>query len=221
MPDIVFTVQGIVMKMLFNLKPHTAPGPDGITPRDLKQLSDTIAPTLCNIYSLSYEIGEIPDDWRKANVVPIYKKGDRTDPSNFGPISLTCIACKLIEHVLASSIMQHGDRQDILSPLQYGFQQKKSCELQLLGLVSGLHNNLDQGRQTDVLVMDFSKAFDKVGHQRLLRKLEYYGVRGRNLQWISNFLLPRSQQVVLDDHQSSPIEVESGVPQGSASFCTT
>ena len=111
--------------------------------------------------------------------------------------------------------MQHGDRQDILFPLQYGFQQKKSCELQLLGLVGDLHNNLDQGRQTDVLVMYFSKAFHKVGHQRLLRKLEYYGVRGRNLQWISNFLLHRRQQVVLDGYQSSPIEVESGVPQGS------
>ena len=96
-----------------------------------------------------------------------------------------------------------------------GFQQKKSCELQLLRLVSDLHNNLDQGGQTDVLVMDFSKAFDKVGHQRLLRKLEYYGVRGRNLQWISNFLLHRRQQVVLDGQQSSPIEVESGIPQGS------
>ena len=121
-----------------------------------------------------------------------------------------------MEHVLASSIMQHGDRQDILFPLQYGFQQKKSCELQLLGLVSDLHNNLDQGRQTDVLVMDFSKAFDKSWSSKTPSKTRVlYGVRGRNLQWISNFLLHRRQQVVLDGHQSSPIEVESGVPQGS------
>ena len=148
MPDIVFTVQGVV-KILSNPKPHNTPRPDGITPRVLKQLSDKIAPILCNIYNLSYEICEIPDDWRKANVVPIYKKGDRTDPSNCRPISLMCIVCKLMEHVLANSIMQHGDRQDILFSLQYGFQQKKSCELQLLGLVSDLHNNLDQGRQTE------------------------------------------------------------------------
>ena len=120
-----------------------------------------------------------------------------------------------MEHVLTSNIMKHGDSHNILFPLQYGFRQNRSCELQLLGFVSDLQNNLDREQQTDVLVLDFSKAFDKVGHQRLLRKLEFYGVRGRNLQWISSFLLQRSQQVVLDGHQSSPVKVESGVPQGS------
>ena len=90
-----------------------------------------------------------------------------------------------------------------------------SCEQQLLGFVSDLHNNLDEGNQTDVLIMDFSKAFDKVGHQRLLRKLDYYGVRGKNLKWIQNFLHRRSQRVVLEGKKSSTIDVESGVPQGS------
>ena len=214
MPDIGFSVPG-VEKMLSKLKSHKAPGPDGITARVLKQLSTTIAPILCNIFKVSYESSQIPEEWRQANVVPIYKKGDRTDPSNYRPISLTCISCKLMEHVIASNIMQHGDNHNILFPLQYGFQRNRSCELQLLGFVSDLQNNLDRGQQTDVLVLDFSKAFDKVGHQRLLRKLEFYGVRGRNLQWISSFLLQRSQQVVLDGHQSSSVKVESGVPQGS------
>ena len=93
--------------------------------------------------------------------------------------------------------------------------KQRTCEQQLLGFVSDLHNNLDEGNQTDVLIMDFSKAFDKVGHQRLLRKLDYYGVRGKNLKWIQNFLHRRSQRVVLEGKKSSTIDVESGVPQGS------
>ena len=120
-----------------------------------------------------------------------------------------------MEHVLASNIMRFGDRNNIIFPLQFGFRKNMSCEQQLLGFVSDLHNNLDEGNQTDVLIMDFSKAFDKVGHQRLLRKLDYYGVRGKNLKWIQNFLHRRSQRVVLEGKKSSTIDVESGVPQGS------
>ncbi|XP_011674653.1 uncharacterized protein LOC586335 [Strongylocentrotus purpuratus] len=119
MPDIVITLKGIEM-MLKKLKPHKAPGPDGITPRILKQLSRVIAPILRIIYRLSYDTGEIPDDWHKGNVVPVYKKGDRTDPSNYRPISLTCICCKMMEHILASSIMRHGDEKDILHPSNMG-----------------------------------------------------------------------------------------------------
>ena len=212
MPEVTFTTNGIE-KLLHGLKTHKAAGPDGITPRILKHLAKTLAPILCNIFRLSYDRGEIPDDWREANVVPIYKKGDRSTPANYRPISLTC--CKLMEHVLASNIMRFGDRNNIIFPLQFGFQKNMSCEQQLLGFVSDLHNNLDEGNQTDVLIMDFSKAFDKVGHQRLLRKLDYYGVRGKNLRWIQNFLHRRSQRVVLEGKKSTTIDVESGVPQGS------
>ena len=214
MPEVTFTTNGIE-KLLHGLKTHKAAGPDGITPRILKHLAKTLAPILCNIFRLSYDRGEIPDDWREANVVPIYKKGDKSTPANYRPISLTCICCKLMEHVLASNIMRFGDRNNIIFPLQFGFRKNMSCEQQLLGFVSDLHNNLDEGNQTDVLIMDFSKAFDKVGHQRLLRKLDYYGVRGKNLKWIQNFLHRRSQRVVLEGKKSSTIDVESGVPQGS------
>ncbi|XP_071477586.1 uncharacterized protein [Diadema antillarum] len=113
MPDINITTAG-VKKLLDKLNPKKASGPDGITPRVLKELSNTIAPCLCNIFRKSYNLGEIPDDWRHANIVPIFKKGYRADPSNYKPISLTCITCKLMEHILASNIMAHGNHQDIL-----------------------------------------------------------------------------------------------------------
>ena len=145
----------------------------------------------------------------------IYKKGDRSDPSNYRPISLTCIASKVMEHVLASNIMSHAKDNDILYQLQHGFREKRSCELQLTGLVSDLMNKMQHGKQTDLLVMDFSKAFDKVGHGRLLHKLDHYGVKGNTNRWIKNFLNDRTQQVVLEGHTSEEVEVDSGVPQGS------
>ena len=114
-----------------------------------------------------------------------------------------------------SSQQKHGDRNSIIFPLQYGFCKNMSYEQQLLGFTSDLHKNLDEGRQTDAIIMDFSKAFNKVGHQRLLHKLQFYGVRGKNLGWIQSFLHGRSQRVLLDGNNSSSIAVESGVPQGS------
>lgn len=120
-----------------------------------------------------------------------------------------------MEHVIASNIMCHGNDNNILYPLQHGFRARRSCELQLLGFVSDLMKNMEDNKQTDIIVTDFSKAFDKVGHKRLLRKLEYYGIRGRNIRWISSFLTNRRQQVVLEGSTSSDVEVESGVPQGS------
>ena len=136
-------------------------------------------------------------------------------PENYRPISLTCITCKIMEHIIASNIMSHASDNNILYPLQHGFRAKKSCELQLIGFISDLINNMEENKQTGIIVTDFSTAFDKVGHKRLLHKLQYYWVRGQNIRWITNFLTNRGQRVVLFDTTSSDIEVESGVPQGS------
>ena len=117
--------------------------------------------------------------------------------------------------MIASNIMDHGNDNNILYPLQHGFREKRSCELQLLGFISDLTTNMEENKQTDVLITDFSKAFDKVGHGRLLQKLHHYGIKGRNNRWIANFLSNRRQRVVLDGSQSDEVDVDSGVPQGS------
>ena len=214
MPDIVINVDG-VCKMLHKLKDHKAPGPDGIPAVVLKKLTSTVAPSLCTIFRRSYSTSKVPKDWLRANVAPVFKKGDRTDPENYRAISLTCISCKMMEHIIASKLMRHGTNNDILYPLQHGFREKRSCELQLLGFVNDLLDSLDAGKETDVIVTDFSKAFDKVGHQRLLHKLDFYGVRGLTKKWISSFLSNRTQRVVLEGSSSTEVEVSSGVPQGS------
>ena len=177
-------------------------------------LAPVIAPTLTCIFNKSYQTGQVPDDWLKANVVPVFKKGNKTDPVNYRPISLTCTCCKLMEHIVTSNIMRHATENDILYPL-HGFRSGRSCETQLTGFISDLHNNLQQGRQTDVIVLDMAKAFDKVGHQRLIRKLKFYGIHGLTSQWIHSFLSNRTQSVVLDGSSSYTADVISGVPQGS------
>ena len=116
---------------------------------------------------------------------------------------------------MVKHIMNHNDRYSILYDFQHGFRSKLSCETQLLEFYHDLCSNCYEGHQTDVLVMDFSKAFDKVGHKRLLEKITRYGITGATAKWIEQFLRDRKQRVVLDGQQSSEAPVTSGVPQGS------
>ena len=154
----------------------------------------------------------IQDGWNDANVCPLFKKGDKTIASNYRPISLTCILCKVLEYIVASNLVTHLDSHNLLYDLQHGFRAKRSCETQLVMLVEDMSRNAMQGRQTDLILLDFSKAFDKVSHEKLLYKLHQYGVRGHVLHWIKAFLSNRTQTVVL---KSSQVAVTSGVPQGS------
>ena len=163
MDCITITTAGI-SKLLCKLDPRKAPGPDNISPRALKELYFSIAPTLQVIYERSYNDGMVPYDWLHANVCPIYKKGTRKAPVNYRPISLTCIACKIFEHIVTSSVMSHLDNQAILVDNQHGFRRGRSCETQLTELTHDLLTSMHNGRQTCMIVMDFSKAFDKVYH---------------------------------------------------------
>ena len=212
--DINITTHGI-FKMLKKLKPYKAAGPDNITARVLKELAQPIAPILKMIFQASYDTGILPQEWREANVVPVFKKGAQSDPANYRPISLTCISCKLMEHIVASNIMAHARSNNILYKLQHGFLDKRSCETQLIEFQNDILQNLNNNQQTDVLIMDFAKAFDKVSHMHLIKKLDYYGVRGKSNRWIKSFLSDRQQQVLLEGEHSDKVPVTSGVPQGS------
>ena len=121
----------------------------------------------------------------------------------------------MLEHILASNIVKHLDGQGILYDLQHGFREKRSCETQLIMLIEDLTRSASVGKQTDIILLDFSKAFDKVNHSKLLWKLHQYGIRGQVLSWVRAFLGSRSQQVVIDGEESDSIPVTSGVPQGS------
>ena len=120
--------------------------------------------------------------------MPVFKKGDKSLAANYRPISLTCILCKVLEHILASNIVKHLDGQGILYDLQHGFREKRSCETQLLMLIEDLASGASVGKQTDIILLDFSKAFDKVNHSKLLWKLHQYGICGHVLDWVRAFL---------------------------------
>ena len=214
MPEIIIDLKGI-LKLLSNLNPDKAPGPDGIKPIVLKELREELAPIIQLLFQKSISTGKIPTDWTKANVSPVFKKGSKSDPANYRPISLTCILCKVMEHIIASKLTQHLNQHNILYDLQHGFRDRRSCETQLIQLVEDLGRQLVKGKQVDLVLLDFSKAFDKVSHPKLLFKLSQHGVKGNTLNWIRAFLVGRTQAVVLEGESSMEVPVTSGVPQGS------
>lgn len=181
----------------------------------LKTCADQIAPALHAIFQRSLDSGSLPTDWRQANISCVFKKGDRHNPANYRPISLTSIPCKLLEHIVCRHIFTHLDSHNILTNLNHGFRSGFSCETQLLTTTHDLLSSFDQKKQVDVAVLDFSKAFDTVPHPHLLHKLSCYGINGPLLNWLSSFLTKRSMRVVLEGTSSESTTVDSGVPQGT------
>ena len=120
-----------------------------------------------------------------------------------------------MEHIVTSNLTRHLNANNILYELQHGFREKRSCEMQLVQLVEDLGMQLIEGQQVELVLLDFSKAFDKVNHLKLLFKLPTHGVKGKTLKWISSFLGGRTQAVVLEGECSAEVPVTSGVPQGS------
>ena len=207
--------QNGIRKLLRDLKPHKASGPDHIQSRFLKETADELAPAMCTLFQASLSQGHIPNEWRHANVAPVFKKGDRSRASNYRPVSLTSICCKTMEHIMHSNILSHLEKHGILTDYQHGFRKRRSTETQLILTIQDLAKDLDEGKQIDAILLDFSKAFDKVSHRKLLAKLRHYGIDGPILAWVSDFLTDRTQTVVLNGRESDKAEVVSGVPQGT------
>ena len=134
---------------------------------------------------------------------------------NYRPISLTSVLCKVMEHIIFHHIMSYFTSLNILNPLQHGFRPNHSCQTQLVDFIDEIQRSMNIRQQTDLLFIDFSKAFDTVPHGRLLNKLKFYGVRGPLLRWISSWLTERYQRVMVDGESSSTTAVKSGVPQGT------
>jgi hypothetical protein len=204
-----------VENLLKNINTDKASGPDNISNKVLKSCAEELAPVISHIFQLSLETGSLPTYWRNANISPIFKKGDKHTAANYRPISLTCVCCKLLEHITCRHVPKHLERNKILTPLQHGFRSGHSCESQLIITMHDIMKSFDIKKQVDLVILDFSKAFDTVPHHKLLHKLTSYGIDGKINQWIKAFPTQRHQRVVVEGEFSSACTVDSGVPQGT------
>ena len=182
-----------VKEKLQALNPCKAQGPDQIPPRVLKELSEELSVPLCTLFNMSLESGEIPDDWKTAVVTALFKKGTRSDPSNYRPVSLTCVACKILESLVRDVLVNFMISNDLYSPCQHGFRKHRSCITQLLEVMEDLTQLIEEKEPVDIIYLDFKKAFDSVPHYRLLSKLEAYGIKGNIVKWIKDFLIGRPE----------------------------
>jgi exonuclease III len=215
MNPFTITVDG-VRKRLESLNVTKACGPDGVSGRFLCFAAPFISASVTALFNQSLNSAEIPTDWKSAIVHPVYKKGDKSLPLNYRPISLTCVLCKQLEHILVSQINRFLGAHNLLYERQHGFRSGQSCETALASLVHDWASKVDAHFiAVDAIFLDFAKAFDKVPHQRLVHKISHFGIDGNTVNWIKSFLSNRFQRVLVAGSHSQWLPVSSGIPQGS------
>ncbi|KAL5262702.1 hypothetical protein ACHWQZ_G008188 [Mnemiopsis leidyi] len=211
--DIEFD-QERIRKILSNINPNKAYGPDGIHGKLLKNCAAGLAYPLSLLFHSCYNIGTLPREWKLGHVVPIFKKGDKHEVSNYRPISLTCLITKVLERILKDELL--ALTSGLINDKQHGFRAERSCATNLVGLCDSLALSLNDNIRTDVIYFDFAKAFDSVNHDLILFKLKnMFGIDGRLLKFIADYLRDRQQQVLISGKLSSLRNAQSGVPQGS------
>ena len=157
-----------VHRALGNLNPNSALGPDGVHPRLLKECSSELTLPLYLIFNLSVTEKCLPAKWKPSSVTPLFKKGCRSDPLNYRPISLTSIPCKVLERLIAVRLLNYLEENSILSSRQFGFRPGRSTLDQLILTYEQISSWLNEGSNCDIILFDFSKAFDVVSHIILL-----------------------------------------------------
>ena len=191
-------------------------GPDGVPVFFLKTLRHVLAFPLSLLYSFIFQTGDMPPFFQTSSVVPVHKKGSKSDPGNYRPIAKISSLCKVMEGIVASRLLCYLESNELLSSSQYGFRPRRSVTAQMLQYVDWISRCLAEKKCCDVVYLDYSKAFDCVSHSKLLLKLEAYGISGRLLSFFRSFLANRSQRVEVGESRSLEYSVNSGVLQGSS-----
>jgi len=212
--DVMFTPAN-VKRVLRKLKNKVSCGLDGLPPTLFKKLAPCLAFPLSVLYNNSMSVGRLPDEWKKAVITPIAKGGIASDPCNYRPISLTSVACKVMERIIVKQLSGYLHQHGLISKQQHGFLVGKSTSTNLLETLSDWTFAINNGDGVPVAYIDYAKAFDSVSHPKLIHKLKSYGISGNVLYWIENFLSARMQCTRVGNSVSSMQNLSSGVIQGS------
>ena len=205
----------MVLNVLKKLNINKSAGPDNISPRLLKKCCKSLVRPLTIIFNKSLQTGDVPTAWKEANVTPLFKKGDKTNPLNYRPVSLTSVVGKVFETIIRDALVKHATENAIIKIQQHGFMKKKSTLTNLLEYLNVLTKAKDLGIPVDINYLDFSKAFDLVDHNLLINKCIALGVRPSVIAWIASFLEDREQCVRYRGHKSEWVKLKGGVPQGT------
>ena len=170
---------------------------------------------LAQLINQSYDSGDIPSKWKLANVSPIFKSGSKGEVSNYTPISLTSSVGKVMERLIKNKLVDFMYKNNIIPSIQHGFTERRNCSTNLLEFYDKVTRYLDGNKSVDAVYLDFRKAFDLVPHEKLIAKMKHFGVDGRLLAWVANWLSERRQRVVIESQASAWAKVTSGVIQGS------
>ena len=204
----------VVKEKLQSLKPNKSAGHDKWHPYFLREIADAICTPLSILYQKSLKEGA-HDSWKKAIIAAIYKKGKKSDPGNYRPVSLTSVISKVMESIVRDAMVEHLIMNNLFTDDQHGFVPGRDCITQLLVCMEIWTKMIEDGVCFDAIYTDFSKAFDSVPHERLFVKMEALRIKGDILNWVKSFLSGRTQCVNVEGAFSSWKEVISGIPQGS------
>ena len=212
--DIAFSEDDIVVA-ISKLNKNSTAGPDGIPSIFLINTKEFIKIPLTFILRKSMDEGVVPAIFKMAYVAPVYKGGSKMVPANFRPVSLTSHVMKVFERVIKVQLVGHLVKNDLLKKNQHGFVAGRSTQTQLLQHYTDVFEAISEGVRLDTVYLDFAKAFDKVDHDILLRKITGHGIKGKLGMWIKDFLNDRRYKVLANGMMSEEQEVVSGVPQGT------
>ena len=204
-----------IIKLINKLDSKKSPGFDEISAKFLQLCAPYISEPLANIFNASISKGIYPDLLKIARVTPIYKKGVKSDPSNYRPISVLSIVNKLFEKILHDRLYKYLTKFNILYEYQYGFRKGHSTTQALVEITDRIKSAIDRNELTCGIFIDLTKAFDTVDHSILLQKMHKYGIRGNIHNLFKSYLSNRQQYVKVNNAESNMKTVRCGVPQGS------
>ena len=176
----------MIREYLGNINVHKSMGPDGMHPCVLRELAEVIAESLSTIFERSWRMGEVPEDWRIANVTPVFKMGKKDDTGNYRPVSLTSVPGKVIEQLVLDAITRQLEKKKVIRSSQNGFTRGRLCSTNPVAFYDVITGWVDEGRAVDVVYLDFNKVFDTASYNILITKLRKCGIDEWMVKWVEN-----------------------------------